>query len=1465
MKVYNYLSAKAWRFSFGVAMIALLGIFTAKESSAQGINCIPSTWYANYNGCGAIYNVTLGSLNNTTSTCATNAGNNDYTASGFPEPQIIATIPSNLSISINQDWNYGPGFLYVWIDYNRNGVFDEQPVYSNTSISGGQSTRTVPITLPINSGTGRARMRVKWGGYAYYNTPSDPCSGPAMGEWEDYIVSVAPPFPDPTPTGLVLTAPGSSTGSAPPIAPGNYDIGFRLDNLSGANLTSLLVTYSFTGQTSGSASFTWNGTPLAPGSNVLVKLPLLANVNLTDALNPYNVTITLSNVVGASGAGDANPNNNSLVASVGPALAGGTSNANPKIYYVGDVNNIVPGAWFPNLTNVGTALTYGGVLGAVEFRVRPGTYNDQLLIGQISQTVVGVPGGGASANITFGPDAALGGNVSNVIIRSANTAGAGNYGVQINGSKYITFNNLTFTVNSAVAGRIFWLRNASQFITINNCVLNGRTVASSTITEDALIYSEPTNSLSDVNITNNTFNAGDYSLNLDGGGSGPTVSNVTVSGNTLNNFFSRGISIQRYTSPLIRKNTITSTSANASPIYGIFLNLIQNSTTVIQNTITFARSGYGISFTSNTPVAGTITVIGNNMINVGNASTNTYGIYASSYSTTNIFQNTINVNTLSSSLAAALYLISPGANTRVVNNIIYNRGAGYGYYHNNTTYPTESNFNNIYSAGLYVGYTGGTNQSTLASFRSATAREANSVSKTVVFAGTNSTYLGAMDPLLRGTNTYNNISVGSVNTDFNDQLRRVPPYMGAHELIPVANFVGGSIDSGCAGRNSVLSPTVSFTSAYPTPFTLPVAASNVRYQWTKGGIPIFDDGVRIFGSQTTTLTILNTNAFDEDNYALNAIIKDGAAEFNFVDTLTYQYSVFLRVNEPVVVSTPPLSQVICRSGTLVLSVIATKGRIWGYQWQRDGINLTNGFNQYNADEVRGANSVSLTLTNVQYGASGNYRCIIATSCGKNFDTTATAVVYVSKPTQIVAPPASQVAQLGGSARFEVSVAEATIGYNSNLNPIQYQWYKGTTRIVDNLRVSGANSAVLTIRNLTAADAASNYYVKVIGACGTDSTATFALSVGNIVITKINDIQACPNTTATLSSTATLNGATGLTLGYQWRKGTQVLPEGTKYVGTKTATLAINGVDATDGGSDYNVVVSTNPGGAVQSTSNNVMITVKKATTVTDPMSIKVCEGKPAQLRVVGAGEGTLSYKWSKDGQAITGATADSLDFAALTSADGGNYAGWVTGDCGEVQSKEAVLTVKTKPFVYGPSEKKISVKQGGFIRFAVATVSDPTTKYHWFKDDVSISDDSSANQFYTKFDVKTASESGKYWCIVSNECGSTSSDTTVVTVTPSASGVDDGDVNGFALEDNQPNPFSESTTLRFRIPQTTGVRLSITDIYGREIAVLASGEMTPNTYSVSFNAQDFNLTSGVYYYSLNAGGMSISKKMMFVK
>lgn len=85
----------------------------------------------------------------------------------------------------------------------------------------------------------------------------------------------------------------------------------------------------------------------------------------------------------------------------------------------------------------------------------------------------------------------------------------------------------------------------------------------------------------------------------------------------------------------------------------------------------------------------------------------------------------------------------------------------------------------------------------------------------------------------------------------------------------------------------------------------------------------------------------------------------------------------------------------------------------------------------------------------------------------------------------------------------------------------------------------------------------------------------------------------------------------------------------------------------------------------------------------------------------------------------------------------------------------------------------------------------------------------------------------------------------------------------FRLEQNYPNPFNPSTTIRFSVPATNMVSLRVYDILGREVATLLEGQYTAGTYSYQWNAR--NLASGIYFYRLEAGNFSQTKKLMLLK
>ncbi len=92
----------------------------------------------------------------------------------------------------------------------------------------------------------------------------------------------------------------------------------------------------------------------------------------------------------------------------------------------------------------------------------------------------------------------------------------------------------------------------------------------------------------------------------------------------------------------------------------------------------------------------------------------------------------------------------------------------------------------------------------------------------------------------------------------------------------------------------------------------------------------------------------------------------------------------------------------------------------------------------------------------------------------------------------------------------------------------------------------------------------------------------------------------------------------------------------------------------------------------------------------------------------------------------------------------------------------------------------------------------------------------------------------------------------------------------YVLYQNYPNPFNPSTKIKYSIPTSlnltqggTLVQLKIFDILGREIKNLVNKKELPGNYEVTFNAS--NLPSGIYFYRLQAGSFSDTKKLVLLK
>lgn len=86
----------------------------------------------------------------------------------------------------------------------------------------------------------------------------------------------------------------------------------------------------------------------------------------------------------------------------------------------------------------------------------------------------------------------------------------------------------------------------------------------------------------------------------------------------------------------------------------------------------------------------------------------------------------------------------------------------------------------------------------------------------------------------------------------------------------------------------------------------------------------------------------------------------------------------------------------------------------------------------------------------------------------------------------------------------------------------------------------------------------------------------------------------------------------------------------------------------------------------------------------------------------------------------------------------------------------------------------------------------------------------------------------------------------------------------YTLEQNYPNPFNPSTKIRFDIPKGKDmVRLTVYDIAGKEVARLINQELSAGVYEYEFNGA--SLSSGMYFYRLEAGNFIETKKMILIK
>ncbi len=87
--------------------------------------------------------------------------------------------------------------------------------------------------------------------------------------------------------------------------------------------------------------------------------------------------------------------------------------------------------------------------------------------------------------------------------------------------------------------------------------------------------------------------------------------------------------------------------------------------------------------------------------------------------------------------------------------------------------------------------------------------------------------------------------------------------------------------------------------------------------------------------------------------------------------------------------------------------------------------------------------------------------------------------------------------------------------------------------------------------------------------------------------------------------------------------------------------------------------------------------------------------------------------------------------------------------------------------------------------------------------------------------------------------------------------------SSYALSQNYPNPFNHSSIFKFQCSMKGHVNISVYDITGREVRMLVNETLQPGTYEVRFDGSGLN--SGIFFYRLVSGKISIIRKMILIK
>ncbi|MBS1561335.1 MAG: SBBP repeat-containing protein [Bacteroidetes bacterium] len=236
-----------------------------------------------------------------------------------------------------------------------------------------------------------------------------------------------------------------------------------------------------------------------------------------------------------------------------------------------------------------------------------------------------------------------------------------------------------------------------------------------------------------------------------------------------------------------------------------------------------------------------------------------------------------------------------------------------------------------------------------------------------------------------------------------------------------------------------------------------------------------------------------------------------------------------------------------------------------------------------------------------------------------------------------------------------------------------------------------------------------------------------------------------------------------------------------------------------------------------------------------PDGVGGCDGKSVTMVVEASGT-ALKYQWTFNGMAINGATEPSYTITSLNAANSGKYEVTVTGSCNPPVTSRVMTVSVVAPTAVTTQPTGVTVEAKKPFKLSVTATGD-SLKYQWKLNGSPIPAPAGTMAEYSVASATTV-DAGAYTCEVSGTCGTVTSNTAEVVVTPTTGVQEELPVSSFRVLG--PNPASHSVSVMLAEDLGDNGTISLIDVQG---VVVLSMSVERNARLLSIPVQDLAVGS----------------------